>query len=496
MAAGEGESGFGGDFHRTGVLHPDVGGALDGVATGLELGQVNGLPAHRLIDGLVLKVSAAWVLHGGKDTTGIIGGVLVLALRAEGLADGRGGLELPRTDSIHRHAGSGQGEEVGDILSEVVGHLDAHGMDARRSHRELKAAGLRIVLPHAHVRGVLDAVDRNAVDGATGHGVKRLIVRRKGHLGGGCGDGNGGLALGCHVSANVGGRAVEVEGGLGGRVGRGVDELDTGRGHHGLALVIQLRVGLGDIDQTGRIVHDEAVAHPRIGIVVGRTPIGELGTGDVCTSPTDIVVGIGVNLEEDGVGDGLREHGRPVVGHTVAIVVSPERIERAVGQHVTVHDGRGDGEDICSGEVVALSHILRVCVVANIVLDAGDGLALIDIHRLECGGADRAVLIEGGGHDGVTLHGEGCLAVLDIDGDTILVASEHGEAVSEVPLIRGDFHGDIGADLDRHRHIVAIIEGELAVLRFRKGDRRKLRFGGIGHGRDSRVQDGARDEHR
>ena len=40
--------------------------------------------------------------------------------------------------------------------------------------------------------------------------------------------------------------------------------------------------------------------------------------------------------------------------------------------------------------------------------------------------------------DGVALHGEGGLALLDIDGGTVLLTLEHGDAVGEVPLIRGE----------------------------------------------------------
>ena len=148
-------------------------------------------------------------------------------------------------------------------------------MDARRGHGELKRAGTRIVLPHPHVGRVLDAVDRHAVDGAPGQRFKRRIIGRKGDLGGRGGHGKGDLALTGHVATHVGDGAVEVESGLCALALHGVDELDSRGGHHRLALVVQLGVGLGHVHETGGLVHDEALAHLRVGVVLGGSPIGE-----------------------------------------------------------------------------------------------------------------------------------------------------------------------------------------------------------------------------
>ena len=148
-------------------------------------------------------------------------------------------------------------------------------MDARRGHGELKRTGIRIVLPHPHVGRVLDAVDRHAVDGAPGQGFKRHIIGREGDLGGRGGNGEGDLALTGHIAANIGGGAVEVEDGLSGFALDGVDELDSRGGHHRLALVVFLGVGLGHVHETGGLVHDETLAHLRVGVVLGSAPVGE-----------------------------------------------------------------------------------------------------------------------------------------------------------------------------------------------------------------------------
>ena len=153
-----------------------------------------------------------------------------------------------------------------------------------------------------------------------------------------------------------------------------------------------------------------------------------------------------------------------MVGHPVAIVIRPERVKRALGKFVSVDDRGGHGEHVRAGQLITLADVLGIRMVADVALDAGDGLALIDIYRLEGGGADRAVLVECGGDDGVTLDCEGGLALLHIDGLAVLLTLEDGDAVGEVAFIRGDVHSDVSADLHGQRHLIAPIEGELAVL--------------------------------
>ena len=368
-------------------------------------------------------------------------------------------------------------------------------MDARRSHGELKRAGIRVVLPHTHVGRVLDAVDRHAVDGAPGQGFKRYIIGREGDLGGRGGHREGDLALTGHIAANIGGGAVEVEDGLSGFALDGVDELDSRGGHHRLALVVQLGVGLGHVHEAGGLVHDEALAHLRVGVVLGGSPIGELRIVDVGTCPADVVIGIRVNLEEHGVGDRLREQRVPVLGEAVAVLIGPELVERRIGELAAIDHGGGHGEHVRAGQLIALADVLGIRMVADVALDAGDGLALIDINGLECRRTGAAVLIEGGGDDGVALDGEGGLTVLDIDGLAVLLTLEHGDAVGEVPLIRRDVHGDVGADLDGQRHVLGAVECQFAVLSLGERDGRKLRLGCICRGGRERVEHRACDEH-
>ncbi|SCI62082.1 Uncharacterised protein [uncultured Clostridium sp.] len=262
-----------------------------------ELAKVNALPAHRLLGSLLFPSAVAF--DGGVNITGTGTGTFipVRAARAEGLTDPRGALELDGADVVHGHAGFGHAEEVGDALAKVVGHLDAHGVDARRGHGELKRTGFRVVLPHIEIGRVLDAVDRHAVDGAPGQVLKRLVIGREGHLGGRGGDGEGDLALTGHVAAHVGGGAVEVEGDLCGLIRRGVDELDTGGFDDGLSLIVLLRIELGHVHEAGGLIHDEPIAHIRIGVVLGGEPFGQLRAGDVGTCPAHIVIRLRVNLE-------------------------------------------------------------------------------------------------------------------------------------------------------------------------------------------------------
>ena len=108
----------------------------------------------------------------------------------------------------------------------------------------------------------------------------------------------------------------------------------------GLPLVVLLGVALRHVDEAGGVVHDESIAHLRVGVVLGSAPVGQLRIGDVRTGPADIVVGFGVRLEQDGVGDGLRDmRASQCSENPVAVVIRPEAIERRVGKLVAIDDG-------------------------------------------------------------------------------------------------------------------------------------------------------------
>ena len=255
-------------------------------------------------------------------------------------------------------------------------------MDADGGHGELKRTGLGIILPHAHVGRVLDAVDRHAVNGTPVDGFTSITVTGECHAGDGGADRHGNLSLIGHIALHIGGIAVEVERSLSCLVRRGVDELDAGGGDNRLALVVFLGVGLRYVHETGGLVHDETIAYLRVSIVLGGEPFGQLRAGDVGTSPADIVFGILIDLEEHCMRGGLREHGFPVVRHSVAIVICPKRIKRALGELVAVDDVGGHGEHVRAGQLIALADVLGIRVVADIALDAGDGLSLIDLDGL------------------------------------------------------------------------------------------------------------------
>ena len=211
MAAGEGYTRLVADFHPAGVLRPDFGSPLDGVVTGLEGVEVDGLPAHGLIDGLVLVPASCGVLDCRERVAGAgLAGIAVVALRDESRAHGRCGLELPGSNLVHAHARLGHTEERCDILAEAIGHLHAHRVDASRCHGELQRTGLGVVLPHAHIRRVLDAVDRNAVDGATVHGLAGFAVVGDDDLGGRGGRGDRDLALAVLLTLEHGDAVGEV----------------------------------------------------------------------------------------------------------------------------------------------------------------------------------------------------------------------------------------------------------------------------------------------
>ena len=255
-------------------------------------------------------------------------------------------------------------------------------MDADGGHGELKRTGLGIILPHAHVGRVLDAVDRHAVDGAPVDGITSITVIGECHASDGGADRHGNLSLIGHIALHIGGIAVEVERSLSRLVRRGVDELDAGGGDNRLALVVFLGVGLGHVHETGGLVHDETLAHLRVSIVLGGEPFGQLRAGDVSANPSHIVVRLRVNLEKHCMRGGLREHGLPVVRHSVAIVICPERIKRALGELVAVDDVGGYGEHVRAGHLISLADVLGIRVGADITLDAGDGLSLIDLDGL------------------------------------------------------------------------------------------------------------------
>ena len=195
------------------------------------------------------------------------------------------------------------------------------------------------------------------------------------------------------------------------------------------------------------------------------------------------------------MGDRLREQRVPVLGEAVAVLIRPELVECRVGELAAIDHGGGHGEHVRAGQLIAHADVLGIRMLADVALDAGECLALIDIHGLECRRTGAAVLIESGGDDSVALHGEGGLAVLYIDGGAVLLTLEHGDAVGEVPLIRGDVHRDIGADFDGQRHVLGAVEGELAVLGLGERDGRKLRLGCVCRDGRERVEHGAGDKH-
>ena len=306
VSAHEGQANLAGGFDRTRVLSRNFTVALETGTGDGELAKVNALPAHRLLGSLPFPAAVA--LNGGVNITGVGSGAFipVRAARAEGLTDPRGALELKGTDVIDGHARFRHTEETCDVLTDVIGHLHAHGVDARRGHAELKSTGLGIILPHAHVGRVLDSVDRHTVDGPTVDGFLSTAVVCERHAGDGGGDGNGHLALTGDIASHIGDAAIEVEGDLGVLIGCGVDELDTGGLDDGLSLIVLLRVGLWHVHEAAGLVHDKALAHVRVGVVLCGEPFGQLRPGDVGTGPTDVVVSFRVYLEEDRMGDGLR----------------------------------------------------------------------------------------------------------------------------------------------------------------------------------------------
>ena len=184
-----------------------------------------------------------------------------------------------------------------------------------------------------------------------------------------------------------------------------------------------------------------------------------------------------------------------MVGHPVAIVIRPKGVERSGGELVPIDDRGGDGEYVRAGQLIAVADVLGVGVPLDVGLHALDGLALIDLDGLEGRGTGGTVLIEGGGDDGVALDGKGGLAVLDIDGLAVLLTLEHGDAVGEVPLIRRDVHGDVGADLDGQRHVLGAVECQFAVLSLGERDSRKLGFSRVCRDGSECVEHRACDEH-
>ena len=279
------------------ILRWNVSTAHQARACGVQLREVHGLPAHGLLKGLGFPSAIALDCGTRVPAPHPIGVVMIYASRVEGLADPRGALELDCPDVVYGHTGFGHTEERGHALDEVVGHLDAHGMDTGRSHGELQSAGCCVVFPHLHIRGVFDAVDRHAVDSPTVDGVSSIVIVCERHTGDGGADRHGELAIISDITGHIGGVAIEVEGCHSILVACGVDELDAGGGDDRLALVVLLRVGLWNVHEAGGLIHDEPIAHIRIGVVLGGEPFGQLRAGDVGTCPAHIVIRLRVNLE-------------------------------------------------------------------------------------------------------------------------------------------------------------------------------------------------------
>ena len=480
--------------------------ALDGVVTGLQGGKVHAVPAEGLLSRLRLPAAHGRVLHCGIRIAGDRR-CTISVVRRDVVVEAipRGALELPRADVVGTGGTSdrsllcSEAEEGHKVLADVVGHVHGQGVDAGRGHVEREDTRLGVIGPHVHVRGVLDAVDGNAVHGLRADGLASLVVRCDGHARVGSDDGNADLALGGHVAGDVRHVGGEVEGGLSGGVLDGVDELDAGGLDHRLALVVQLRVGLRDVHEAGGLVHDEAVARHGVGVVLDGCPVGELGTLDVGTGPTDVVVGVGVNLEEDRVGDGVGEHCIPVVGHAVAVLVGlPKGLKGGVRELAAIDHGGRHGQQVLAGEVVALTYVLGVGVVADVLLDAGVGTLLVNGDGLERVRPGGAVLVEGAGDADVAVHREGGLAVREVNCGGLGLGSENREAVRKVTVVRRGVDGDLAAHVNGDGAVVGPVKGERAVLRLHQGDSRRLRClrrlcGGREDGRE-RAECGAHND--
>ena len=419
---------------------------------------------------------------------------------ADDAADLRRGGELPCAEDVLRGGEGARGdtEERRHILEDAVREADRQHVDALRGDVQLDGTRLRVIGPHAGFRIVIDAVDRHTVDALGAERRAGVLVPGQNDVGVRGGHGCRHLA-GARDAVVLDSRIDgDVERRLGGGVLRRVDELHTGAEGVEGAIVVIGGVGLGHVHKAGCLVHDEAVAHVRVGVVLRRRPIGELRALDVCAHPCDVVVHIGVGLEEDGVAEAVGNHGLPVVGQAIAVIVSPERVEGALGELAAIDHGGCDMQHIRTGEVAAVgkfADVLRVHVLPDVLLHARDvaRTLFLDLHRFQGGGTRRAVFVEGCGHSYVAVHREGRLAVLDLDGLGLRVGGEHREAVSEVSLVRRREDGDLGADLDGLGHLVGALEREGAVHGLRQGDGRRLRSRIL---RRRGVDGGDRGEHR
>ena len=421
------------------------------------------------------------------------------------LTDLRRSLERPRAEVVALVGEARlrrEAEERGGVLHETVGEADRQDVDVLWGDVQRDRAGLLVIGPHVRVGVVLDAVDRHAVDALGVEGRAGVVVSGENDLSVGVDHGGSRLAGARDAVVLDVGVDDDVEGGLGGTVLRRVHELDAGAECVEGALLVIRGVGLGHVHEAGRLVHDEAVEHVRVGVVLGGVPVGELRPLDVGTDPSHIVVGVGVGLEEDGIADAVGEHGVPVVGEAVAVVVGPEAVEGGVGELTAIDHGGRNVQHVPAGKVLALAQladVLRVHVLADVLLDARDvaGALLLHTDGFHGGGASRTVLVEGGGHGHVAVHREGGLAVLDLDVLRLLVRYEDRESVCEVALVRRNADGDLAADLDALGHLVRVIKREGAVLRRHERDGRRLgrlrslRHGGEGgrEGAERRARD-------
>ncbi|MFR2053934.1 MAG: hypothetical protein ACLS3Y_00720 [Collinsella sp.] len=83
-----------------------------------------------------------------------------------------------------------------------------------------------------------------------------------------------------------------------------------------------------------------------------------------------------------------------MVRHAIAVIVSPEVIERGVREDIGVDDRGGHGENILLLQLVAEPDVLGIGVLLDIglLVDGLVGLTFLDLNGLEDRGAVRTVL--------------------------------------------------------------------------------------------------------
>ena len=356
-------------------------------------------------------------------------------------------------------------------------------MNTGWGHEELKGTGLLVIAPHVHVGGVLNAVYRHAVDEIAVHSGP---IRRERNASMGRDHGHAYLTVLNPLSAGIGIVGGEVEGRLGGGILYGIDKLDTRSSDNGLAVVVRRGVRLWYINETGSLIHDEAVTHHGIRVVLSSRPISQLSTLDVGTGPTNIIVGIRVNLEEYGMGDRLRKHGRVIVGHAITICVRPQLIEGRIGELAAIDHGSGNGEHVLAGQLVPIAHILSVGVSEHIILNTCRVFLFGNCDRFKGARPSRPILVECSSNSGVTAHGKLGSTVHHIDSSPLLVVIEDGHAICVVSVVRGNVNGYLAAYVDGNGLLIGPIEREGAVVSVHQCNSRRLRLIRVCSGRKDR----------